>query len=68
MVLWDIWSEGVDWIQVAVCCEHRSKPLGSIIAGEYLDQLRVILVSQDLCCVELKLETFVELCDAETVH
>jgi hypothetical protein len=32
---------------VAGCCENGDEPLGSIKCGEFLDQLSILLASQD---------------------
>jgi hypothetical protein len=41
---------------VASSCEHGDEPSGSIKCREFLDQLSVLLASQEgLCCMELVL-------------
>jgi hypothetical protein len=61
MDLREIGFGDVDWIhlaqdkvQVAGSCEHGNEPSGSIKCGEFLEQLSVLLVSQEgLCSMEL---------------
>jgi hypothetical protein len=38
---------------VAVSCEQGNEPSGTIKAGEFLDQLSVLLSSERLCFMEL---------------
>jgi hypothetical protein len=47
---------------VAGSCEHGNEPSGSITSGEYLDQLSVLLASQErFCCMELVCKYHVKL-------
>jgi hypothetical protein len=44
------------WLRIGTdseLCEHDNEPLGSIKCGEFLDQLSVLLASQERLCMEL---------------
>jgi hypothetical protein len=54
-----VWGCGLDSFgsgqgQVTGSCEHGNEPSGSIKCGKFLDQLSVLLASQEgLCSMEL---------------